>query len=130
MANDREFTVRLKRPRAALPAMQPAYQPTEPLPGPAGATGAKGKDGLTQVVHVGSVGATGPQGPPGGASFVYTQATPAATWIITHNLNSLVQVTLLDSLNNVIDSDIVETSLNVCTIIFALPQTGSALINA
>lgn len=126
---EREFTIRLKRPRAAeLPPIPEAVRPTEPLPGK---DGKDGKDGIIQVVHVGaSKGDKGDPGTPGGASFLYTQVSPAATWIITHNLNSPVQITLFDPSNTEIESDITDTSLNVATVTFAQPQAGSALVNA
>ena len=39
----------------------------------------------------------GPQGPPGptGATYVHTQSTPAATWTINHNLNTVRPIVLL-----------------------------------
>ena len=39
----------------------------------------------------------GPQGPPGptGATYVHTQSTPAATWTINHNLNTIRPIVLL-----------------------------------
>lgn len=121
-----EFVVRLKR--APLPPIPEAVRPTEPLPGK---DGKDGKDGLVQVVHVGGgVGPQGPPGPAGGASFVFTQVAPSASWIVAHNLNSLVNVTVLNSSNVIVEADVVETNLNTTTISFSTPQTGSALIGA
>lgn len=76
----------------------------------------------------GPVGPQGPPGTPGGFRFIYTQVSPAATWIITHGIGSLVNVTLLNSAGAVVDADIIETSLNVTTVMFSTPQTGTAII--
>lgn len=84
---------------------------------------------LTVEQAVQGGGLQGPPGPPGpGASYVYTQVTPAATWIITHNLNSLVGVTLYDQFGALVDSDVAVTSQNVITVTFSGPQAGSAII--
>lgn len=76
----------------------------------------------------GPAGAQGPAGAPGGSVFIYTQASPSASWIVTHNLNRFVSVTLLNAGGVVVEADIVETSPTVTTIAFSQPATGTALI--
>lgn len=70
---------------------------------------------------------TGPQGPPGapGAGFTHTQASPAATWIVTHNLGLQPGVSVQVGGEQVI-ADVIYSSLNVVTIVFASPQSGFA----
>lgn len=77
-------------------------------------------------------GPAGPQGPPGasgGAYFDYVQASPAATWIIPHNLNKRVHVTLFNSLNEIVYADIVESTLNLATVTFPTPFVGFAYVS-
>jgi hypothetical protein len=82
------------------------------------------------VQGVGQPGPPGPPGPPGGAFFLYTQTIPAATWPINHNLGaSRVHVTLFDVSGRVVDSDILEVDANNVTVMFSLPQAGTALIS-
>jgi|ERR1700742_2494047 len=77
----------------------------------------------------GGSGPTGPQGPPGGAAFIHVQSTPSAAWVITHNLGTLVHVTVLDTTNAQVEADVRETSVNVTTILFNVPTTGTAVIS-
>lgn len=79
-------------------------------------------------------GPPGPQGPPGtsgpgGSSFVYTQDTPAATWIINHGLGRLLHVTILDSSLDIAYADVIQGTLNQATIIFATPTMGSVVLS-
>jgi hypothetical protein len=61
-------------------------------------------EGDTTVV---TVTTAGPQGPGGGAgaAYVHTQASPATTWTINHNLGFRPSVELLDSGSQEIDGD-------------------------
>jgi len=68
-------------------------------------------------------------GPTPAAPITYTQSTPASTWIITHNLGRVVNVTLYNATGVQVESDVVASSSNVVTVTFASPQTGSALIS-
>jgi hypothetical protein len=78
-------------------------------------------------IAVSAAGPQGIQGPPGpaGASDLnlYTQASPAATWIITHNLGRVTMAEVHVGGEAVI-ADKIDTSVNVLTIVFATPQTG------
>jgi hypothetical protein len=62
-------------------------------------------------------------------TFVYTQPSPSATWIITHNLNKYVTVTIVDSAENVVIGDVVYNSLNQITVSFSGGFSGTAYIN-
>ena len=77
----------------------------------------------------GPAGAPGPPGPPGGAQFIFTQVTPSGSWVINHNLGSLVHVTVLNTAGTIVDADVVETSINTVTISFNTPQAGTAVIS-
>lgn len=76
-------------------------------------------------------GLPGPPGPPGpsGSKFIYVQSTPTATWIVPHNLNGYVDVTILNAANTIVEADVVETDLNTATVMFSLPQSGIAIVS-
>lgn len=83
----------------------------------------------TSVTVLPVTGPPGPIGTPGGAYFVHTQASPAATWIINHNLAKKVHVSVFDALNTVIHADIDHGTANQTTITFPSPAIGSAVIS-
>ena len=62
-------------------------------------------------------------------TYVYTQGAPSASWSITHNMNKYPSVTVVDSGNNVVEGDVVYTSLNALTINFSGGFSGKAYIN-
>lgn len=74
----------------------------------------------------------GPQGPqgPAGASYVYTQSAPAATWTITHNLNTVLSVVLLtDALPGIPQiTDVSYPDLNTVVVEWPSPETGKAYL--
>ena len=71
-------------------------------------------------------GPPGPQGPPGaGIGFDHVQASPAATWIITHGFGYYPSVAVQVSGQQVI-AEVTYSSVNAVSIIFASPQSGSA----
>lgn len=81
------------------------------------------------VAAAGPQGPPGPQGPagaPGGASYQFTQSVPSSTWVINHNLNRKVHVSLFDDDGNQILSDIEHGSLNQATVTWSSPTTGTA----
>lgn len=77
----------------------------------------------------------GPQGPagapgtPGGVAFEYTQASPASTWIIDHNLGRKVHVSVFSDDAVVVFADVVHGSPDQTTISYPTPTTGSAVIS-
>ena len=78
--------------------------------------------GDTTVV---TVTTAGPQGPGGGAgaAYVHTQASPATTWTINHNLGFRPSVELLDSGSQEIDGDIAHPTVNQ-TVVTLNPATA------
>ena len=61
--------------------------------------------------------------------YVHTQATAAATWEITHNLNKYPSVTVIDSAGSEVEGDIDYTSANVVTLTFSGAFSGKAYLN-
>jgi hypothetical protein len=82
-----------------------------------------------------AVAAPGPQGPPGpagavgGAPYVYTRGTPAATWPINHALGRYPQVTVVDTSGNRRISDVVYADINNVSVIHSEPLLGSAYLS-
>ena len=65
----------------------------------------------------------GPQGPAGSGAYVHTQASPAATWTINHNLGVRPSVELLDSGSQEIDGAIAHPTINQ-TVVTLNPATA------
>jgi hypothetical protein len=61
-----------------------------------------------------------------GLYFSYSQATPSASWIVTHNLGKRPSVTVLDSAGFEVLADVEHASLNAVTITHGAAMTGSA----
>jgi hypothetical protein len=77
--------------------------------------------GDTTVV---TVTTAGPQGPGGsGTAYVHTQASPATTWTINHNLGFRPSVELLDSGSQEIDGAIAHPTVNQ-TVVTLNPATA------
>lgn len=74
-------------------------------------------------------GPQGEPGTPGGSYFVHTQSTPAATWVIDHDLAKKVHVTIFNPAGTVIHADIDHGSPDQTTITFPTPVTGSVVIS-
>ena len=86
---------------------------------------------VTQSGATYTISATGGGGSGGNANtFVFTQSSPASTWVINHGLNSPVGVTILSTGGVIVDSDVVEGSLNQVTVTFAQPFAGSAVVTS
>lgn len=80
----------------------------------------------------GPQGPAGPQGLPGaagGSVVAFTQASPAGTWVITHNLNRLVFVTVVDATGRELLADIDQSDPNTVSITFATPESGKAVVS-
>lgn len=84
---------------------------------------------LATVGPQGPPGPQGPSGPAGGSSYVHDQAVPAATWIVTHNLNRYPSVTVVDSANTEVEGEVIYTSANVITLNFGSAFGGKAYLN-
>ena len=67
--------------------------------------------------------------PANNPTFIYTQATPSATWVVTHNLNGYPSVTCVDTSNSQIVGGLEYTNLNQLIITFSSPTDGKAYLN-
>jgi hypothetical protein len=65
----------------------------------------------------------------GGAGYVHDQATPASTWIVTHNLGYYPNVTVVDSGSTTVEGDITHLTINQVRIIFSAAFTGKAYLS-
>jgi len=75
---------------------------------------------------------TGPQGPPGpaGATYVHTQSTPAASWNISHGLNTVPAVVwMLDSVpSEPVWVDYTVVDLNNISVSWNSAESGKAYL--
>jgi len=62
-------------------------------------------------------------------NFVYTQAAPASTWVVTHNLNKYTAVSVVDSNDIEVYCSVDYDSLNTVTLNFSAPFSGKAFFN-
>jgi hypothetical protein len=79
-------------------------------------------------VTISSVGAQGPAGSAGSVFYTYNQATPAATWTITHSLGGYPTATVIDSSGNNCEGTISYTNANTMVITFTSAFSGTAYI--
>jgi hypothetical protein len=63
------------------------------------------------------------------AHFVYTQSSPSAQWVITHNLAKYPSITVVDSAKNVVYGEVLYDSVNQVTLTFAGAFSGEAFFN-
>ena len=81
----------------------------------------------------GPQGPQGPQGPVGPAgsdtTYVHTQTTPSATWVIAHGLDKYPAVDVVDSGSNVVVGEIHYNNTNTITITFIAAFAGKAFLN-
>lgn len=77
------------------------------------------------VVHDGPRGLPGPPGA-SGAGFGFQQTTPAASWIINHNLGFRPAVELFTVGGVEFDADVQHTSMNQTVVSLTLPLAGYA----
>lgn len=79
------------------------------------------------VADCGTQGPPGPGGGGGGSSYDYIRDTPAATWVIDHNLGHRVHVTLLDATGQYVLAQVDQAApWNQVTVTYPAPVTGSA----
>lgn len=67
----------------------------------------------------------------GGAptTFVFTQAIPAAVWVIDHGLGQFPAIDVVDSSGRIVEGDVVYDSSNQMTVTFIAPFAGLAYLN-
>lgn len=86
-----------------------------------------------QLVHIegpqGPAGPKGDPGPSGSASYVWDQAAPSASWLITHNLGVYPSVTVVDSTDRVVEGAVNYIDSNNIRVDFNAPFTGQAFLN-
>lgn len=82
------------------------------------------KEKNNSVVVTGVIGGVGLD-----ANFVFVQTTPAATWVVNHNLNKYCSVTIVDSADNTVFGEVLYNSLNQVTLTFAGAFSGEAFFN-
>lgn len=76
------------------------------------------------VIRISSTGGSG-----GDLHYLYTQASPSATWTITHNLGKNPSVTVIDSGGTSVVGDVDYPSLNQVIITFSAGFAGVAYLN-
>lgn len=81
---------------------------------------------VPDVLEVVVEGPQGPAGPAGSTPALFIQSTAAATWIINHNLGYFPDVKVMTNTFETMYPDIIHSSVNTVTIIFATPTTGYA----
>lgn len=79
-----------------------------------------GYQGLPGTPGLGSGGGAG-------ASIVYTQASPAASWPIEHNLGRFPGVSVVVGLEAVL-ADVTYIDVNHLVVVFAVPTAGTATL--
>jgi len=65
----------------------------------------------------------------GDANFVHDQGTPAAQWVINHNLSKKSSVTVVNSANMVVIGQVTYNSNNQVTLDFEGSFSGKAFFN-
>jgi hypothetical protein len=92
----------------------------------------EGPDVTIEVVEqnvVISEAVVGLQGTSGDKHYQHVQATPSATWSITHNLGKRPSVTVVDSGGNEWITKVEHVSDNALVIRFTAPFSGNAYLN-
>ena len=64
-----------------------------------------------------------------GASYVYTQVTPSAVWVVLHNLNKYPSSTVVNSADEVVYGETAYDSLNQVSLTVAGAVSGKACFN-
>lgn len=89
------------------------------------------------VVELGTSGPQGPQGNPGtpgevlysDLSYVHDQGTPASTWNITHNLQFIPNITVIDSAGTVVEGTYNYPNNTTVVLSFSSPFSGKAYLS-
>ncbi len=85
-------------------------------------------------VYLGESGPQGPQGISGEVqfsdlSYVYTQAVASSTWTITHGLQFVPNITVIDSSGSVVEGDYNYPDENTVVATFSGGFTGKAYLS-
>lgn len=65
----------------------------------------------------------------GGSTYTHNQASPAATWTISHNLGRRPSVTVVDSAGTVVIGEVTYLSDNSLRVEFSAGFSGQAYLN-
>jgi len=107
-------------------------QGTQGTRGTQGIQGTQGTQGITGTGVQGTTGAQGTVGPAGPVqtlAYAHTQGSASDTWVITHNLNFMPNVTVQDSAGNIVEGEITYTNTNSLTVSFASSFSGKAYLS-
>lgn len=74
-------------------------------------------------IVVSRAGAPGPAG--AGVSYLHTQSSAAAEWIVNHNLGFKPAAAVLDSGGSEVLAEVIHVSTNQLRVYFASPQIGT-----
>jgi hypothetical protein len=81
------------------------------------------------VIRVDAAGGGGSGGPGAGATYVHTQGSPSASWVVVHNLGWWPSVTVVDTGDSVVIPDVHYDSANQATLVFGSATSGKAYLN-
>lgn len=62
-------------------------------------------------------------------SYTYSQASPSSLWVIEHNLNRRVKVTIYDSAGTEVEGEVVAVTNNSVSVSFSSAFSGSAYLS-
>jgi len=85
-------------------------------------------------VNIGTSGPQGPMGPPGPVdfadlSYVHIQNTPSTTWNITHGLQFIPNITVVDSGGTVVEGSYDYPDANTVVLSFSSAFSGKAYLS-
>jgi len=89
---------------------------------------------IENTIELSNSGPQGPQGIPGeiqlaDISYVYTQSVSASTWTITHGLQFIPNITVVDSAGSVVEGDYSYPDENTVIATFSGGFTGKAYLS-
>lgn len=123
-----DYVVELETDTSALAATPGSAELVEVILSTATLTDTTG--GVVSTIEIPMVGVQGPPGPPGGAGFTFHQTSPAATWLITHNLNKKPDLALFidPNLTERVWTDVSYLDSNTLTVVWPSAVSGWAYI--
>jgi len=65
----------------------------------------------------------------GDLRYLHTQSVASTQWVIPHQLGKIPSVSVLDGSGQEVVGEVVHSSVVLCTVFFASPQTGQAALN-
>lgn len=83
----------------------------------------------TTVTSTSASGGLSPAEIPALVSYQHIQSAAASSWVITHNLNFMPAVTVVDSGSNLVEANITYTSVTALTVAFSSAISGVAYLS-